>query len=229
MPKVNFASRELRSGVRHLKQMPGPVERPVQRGEPVIVQSRKVGSERAGDIVSALEQVEPSVEVAVAAQGPVLTGEEEFAHPLEMDPRLHLIGHLGKLVEIEIPIRGALGAVGRHRDAIEVQLRAVDEEVRTEIGPHRDEVLDGNQAAVQLRGSVVPLCIVDDEIDVRRDDAPGRLVILVGELPSIRMHVLQRRREAARPRRLTVVAAQAEEVVAVLPLFDEHLPVGHLD
>jgi hypothetical protein len=228
--ELRVAARERRTGVRHLEEPRRPVKRSVQGGEAIVVEPRHLGGELASEIVTALEEMERPVEAAVAAERPILAREEDLADTLEMHSRFHLVRHLRKFVEVEISVRRALGAVARDVDSVEVQLRAVDEEVGAEVGPHRHEVLDGNQSAVKLRGAVVTLRVVDHEVDVRGDDAPGRLVILVGELSAVRVQVLQRGRETPGPLGLVlVVTPQPQEVIAVGPFLDEHLPVGHLD
>ena len=220
---------ELRTSVGHLEELSIPMERPVERGEPIVVEAGNLRVEISDQIVTAAIEMKGAREVAVATERPRFVFEEDLPHALELHTRLDLVGHLRPVVEVEIAAGMADGAVGRHVDAIEVQLRSIDEEVRAKIGPHGHVVLNGHEAAVERRVTVVAVAVGDVDVDIRRENAPLRFVVLVRKLSAVRVQRPHRRREALRPRRIGAVpAAQAHEVVAVGPLLDQHLPIGHL-
>jgi hypothetical protein len=120
-------------------------------------------------------------------------------------------------------------AVGVHVDAIEVDPRPVDGELRLEARRHRNELLNADLSPVELRGAVVARRVANPDVEVRTDDAPRRLVILERELAAMRAQAAQRHREGPRLFRPSIVVKKARKVVASFPPLDEHLPVGHLD
>ena len=167
-------------------------------------------------------------EVAVAEDIEGLVGEKELAHALELHARLHVVGLLRPVGEIHIAARQGFGAVRIQIDAIQAHMRAVDDEARLHVGPERHVVLDRHGAVAEYRGTAVLGHMADVDVEVGRDDAPRRLVVLVGELPSPRPQIPERRREPLGALRF-LVARELGEVMEVLPLLHQHLPVGHLD
>src|SRR5262245_128305 len=106
--------------------------------------------------------------------------------------------------------------------------RTVHRESRREVRPHRQVVLDLDRAALEGRLAVILREVRDVQVEIRCDHAPRGLMILIRELAPRRTKIAERRRE--RPLALTRgVAAELREVTAAVPLFDQHLPVGHLD
>jgi hypothetical protein len=131
--------------------------------------------------------------------------------------------------EIDIPGRDTFGAVRRHLDAIEVNAGAIEDELCPHVRPHRPVALNRHEPVREHGGAVVARPVGDAQIKVRRDDAPRRFVIVIGELAAARTQVLQGRRKSPRAVRIVVVGRELRKVVRVFPFFDEHAPVGHLD
>jgi hypothetical protein len=74
------------AGVPDVERSRSPPERSEEARESIRVQTERLTREGAFQLVSALEQVEGSAEVAVARERPFLVREEDFAHPREMHP-----------------------------------------------------------------------------------------------------------------------------------------------
>src|SRR5207344_1189630 len=106
----------------------------------------------------------------------------DLAHAWKRDLRLHGVAHLGPPGEVDLALRRTVGPIGLDVDAIHAQSAAVDREPRAHVGPHRLELADLDEAAVEGRLAVISRLVGDVDVDIRRVDAPGRLVILVREL-----------------------------------------------
>src|SRR5262245_17412401 len=78
--KTRVAAVQPRSGVRHLEEIPRPVQRAKERWKAIVVDGCDLAREIPGEIVPAFEQVEYTREVAVAAQLPVFFREEDLSH-----------------------------------------------------------------------------------------------------------------------------------------------------
>src|SRR5262249_13358400 len=195
--EAGVAPIELRSGVDDVEGGLGPSQRAVQLREPVLVHAGDIAGERAFEIRSGLREMEGALEVAVAGNGPLLVLEEQLFHAREVHPRLHLIGLLRPMRHVYVAGRDRGRAISVHVDAIEVNARPVDGELRLEARRHRDELLNTHLAAAELRGAAVAWRVANADVEVRADDAPRRLVILERELPALRAQATQRHREGA--------------------------------
>ena len=67
-------------------------------------------------------------------------------------------------------------ALGRQRHAIEDDAAAVDHEARLHVGTKRHVALNGDQAVREVRRAAILGIggLLDDHVDIARDDAPGR-------------------------------------------------------
>ena len=227
--EAGVAPKELRSGVDDVEGGLGPSQRAVQFGEPVLVHAGDIAGERAFEIRSGLRKMEGALEVTVAGDGPLLVLEEQLFHAREVHARLHLIGLLRPVRHVHVAGRDRGCAVSVHVDAIEVNARPVDGELRLHARRHRNELLNAHLAATELRGATVAGRVANLDVEVRADDAPRRLVILERELAAMRAQAPQRHREGPRLFRPSIVVNEARKVVALFPSLDQHLPVGHLD
>ena len=205
------------------------MQRAGQRGEPIILPSQHVALEPAAHVVPAFEQVEPSGDVAVSCQVPVLVGEENVAHPRELQTRLEVVALLRPVfAELHAAACEGPGPVAVDFDPIQIHVWTIEPEPRAQIGPHRLVVLNLHRAAVEHRLPVVVRQVPNREVQIGADDAPRCLVILVRKLAVRGVHILDGDREAPRALRL-VVPREPRHVVPVLPFLDEHLPVGQFD
>jgi len=80
-----IATVELRACVPYVERFLRPAERPIERGEPIIVHAAHRARECSTQVVAAGEEPERAHEVRVAGQRPFLVGEEDLPHAGKVD------------------------------------------------------------------------------------------------------------------------------------------------
>ncbi len=230
--KVRDAAVEVGGGIGDLESIGKPAELAFQIGKLVVelthLKARDLALEGAGQRTPAFEEMEHAVESSFARERVVLFREEELAHALEVDRRLHLVLHLRPLGNIGIAGNHRLRAVAHQEHPLEMDVSAVDAEHGLHRHVHRHVVLDPDRAAVECRLAAIAGKFRDRDVEIARDGAPWRAVIVERDRAVPRPHVLHRRDEP-----LGAVAAAhvelREAVDASCPLLDDHVPVGHFD
>ena len=129
---------------------------------------------------------------------------------------------------VDVAARRRRRTVGLHVDPLQMDAGAVDDELRVEVRRHRDELLNGHDAASERRGTVRIRGVANGDVEIWTDNPPRRVVIFEGELPALRAKPPERHGKGPRSARLLIVACEPGKVVAAVPSLDEHLPVGHL-
>jgi hypothetical protein len=220
---------EPRGGVGHLEAVRQPQQRPGEAGERVVVDRGRGAREAAPQLAPALVEVEGAVEVALAGHAPRLAGEEDLAHAREVHARVHVIELLRPVRDVDVSGEHGPGAVGRQVDAVQVDLRAVDDEAGLHRRGHRQERLDLHDAAGERRAAdVLAARARDEHRQVRADDAPRRAVVDEGEASVVGTHHLHRGHEPARAGRPVLGGELRQRVPAVGERLDHHVPVGHV-
>ena len=169
-----------------------------------------------------------AVEASFTRQGVAVIGKEQLAHALEVDGRLHLVGHLGPVLDVGIAADVRFGPVGEQRHPLEVHHPAIHAEGGLHRHAHRHVVLNPDRAAVKVGFAAIAGELGDGDVEVGRDRAPARAVIVERHGAVLRSHVLHRRDEPPR----SIAAADVEFREAVFsagPLLEHHVPIGHLD
>src|SRR5262249_2117318 len=92
----------------------------------------------------------------------------------------------------------------------------------------REVVVNSDGAIGRLHLAFVMHPLADRDIDVPRDHGPGGFVIFVRKLSTRGVEMSERRGETARAAWTASTSANFGEAVALLPFFDQHLPVFHL-
>ncbi len=96
--QVRDAAVEVGGGIGDLESIGKPAELAFQIGKSVVeltdLKACDLALEGAGQRTPAFEEMEHAVESSFAGEGVVLFREEELAHALEVDRRLHLVFHL---------------------------------------------------------------------------------------------------------------------------------------
>src|SRR5437667_8370914 len=99
-PRV--AAVEFSPRVPHVERRGCPSQRSEERRKLIVVDAGDRAGERAVQVVAAFEQVEDTREVAIAGYAPRFVAEEDFTHTREAHPRLHLIGLLRPVPEVDV-------------------------------------------------------------------------------------------------------------------------------
>jgi hypothetical protein len=178
---------------------------------------------------AALEKMERTGEVRLAADAEVHLLEKDFLLDWKVDARAHVVEHLRPMREVDVSGDRAGRPFTGQIDAIEDHLSAVDLERGLQVGAERPIRLNRDRAIRKLRGAAVGIePFPDRHVQIARDRAPRCGVILVGELPIAGDDRSHRRHEplwSLRPFRLR---DNPGEVVAAPELLDQHLPVAHV-
>ena len=150
-PPKNCAPASLTS-----KAVRRPLQRAVERGEPVVLPAEHLALEVAARSCPPLNRWKLPATSPSPVRFQSLIGEEHVAHPRELDARLEVVALLRPpFAELHAAARDRLRAVGVDIDPIKIHVRAVEHEPRLHIGPHRLVVLDLHRAAIEHRLAVV--------------------------------------------------------------------------
>ena len=191
------------------------------------VEACHVAFELSRERSAAFEEMKHAVEAPFTRQGVVVLGEKQLAHPFEIDDRLHLVGLLWPARHIGVARNHRLRAVGRQVHPLEMDDAFVHPEYRLHRRAHWQIVLNLDRAAMKRGIAAIPVGLRDGDVEVARDGAPGRSVILERHFTPVRSHVLHRGDE--RPPAAAAGVEFRKAVAAARPLLDRHLPVRHVD
>ncbi len=167
-------------------------------------------------------------EVGRAHDRECVVSEPDALLSREVDLRFDLVRLLRPMPGVDNAGQLALGAVSHEIDAVQQDLPVDDPEGRVHVRTHRHVVLHRDRAVRELRlAAILGRRPRDGDIQVPRNRAPRRPMILIGELPSRRSHVLERRRPGALP--AAALRKPREADTTVREVLDVHVPVGHLN
>ncbi len=192
--ELRVAAVQRRGGVGDLHLLGHPEDRAAKVAEPIRVDAGDRRDEVALQLAAdarlpvrqlLLEEVKRTGEIADADDREVVVSEPDPLLDREIDLRLDAVDLLGPLPHVHDARQLRLRAVGLQVDAVEDDRAVDDAEGRRHVRAHRHVALNRDGAVREAR---LPAILVrrprDRDVEVARDRAPRRPVVLVRELPA---------------------------------------------